>query len=418
MNYILGFGVSALGFVSALKTTKNITILEKNSYSGGHSYSHEFNGFYFDEGTHISHSKDEKFLKKILLNLKYKSKYSKVLNYSEGNWFDYPIHNNLINFHNKLDYLHSFLSREETKKPLNFQDWCINNYGNKITNDFYKKYTKKYWNKNLKDLDTSWTTGRVFNSKEDKVILNTFFKNKDKVSTFDKFRYPNKNGFYGFFKKKFESYKSISLNNIKIKKIDLRNKIISTDFFKKEYQNIFSTIPIPELPNYINFPKKIIKCINSLEFTSLYTLNIIINKKIDFNHDWNYIYDEATNISRVTILNNTNQSNSNRTAIQAEIFELGNRRKKFKIDNEIKFLAKILNFKKNEVIFKQIKFIKYSYIISKKTNQQNVKKIKEYLSKYNIYLFGLYGDWIYYWSDQAYNKGEELCKKFLKNRYI
>ena len=327
MNYILGFGVSALGFLSAFKK-RNITILEKNSHSGGHAYSHKFNGFYFDEGTHISHSKDKKFLKKILINNRYKSKYSKVLNYSDGNWFDYPIQNNLINFDDKLDYLHSFLSRNEIKKPSNFQDWCISNYGNKITNDFYKKYTKKYWNKNLIDLDTTWITGRVFNSKEDQILLNTFFKNKDKLSTFDKFKYPKKNGFYGFFKTKFESYKNITLNNVKIKKIDKKNKIISTNLFKKEYKNIFSTIPIPELPNYITFPKKIITCINSLEFTSLYTLNIIINKKIDFNHDWNYIYDESTNISRVTILNNTNQLNSNRTAIQAEIFELGKRKKK------------------------------------------------------------------------------------------
>ena len=38
--------------------------------------------------------------------------------------------------------------------------------------------------------------------------------------------------------------------------------------------------------------------------------------------------------------------------------------------------------------------------------------IKEYLNKHGIYPFGLYGDWIYYWSDQSFMKGMSFGKKF------
>ena len=75
MNFILGFGISSLGFIKGFGA-KNIKILEKNSYNGGHAYSHQLKEF-FDEGTHILHSKNKFFLKLLLKNKKYISKSSK-----------------------------------------------------------------------------------------------------------------------------------------------------------------------------------------------------------------------------------------------------------------------------------------------------------------------------------------------------
>ena len=61
-NFILlGSGLSALGFLQKNKN-ENILVFDKNDYVGGHAYSHNLNGYYFDEGAHISHTKNNTFL--------------------------------------------------------------------------------------------------------------------------------------------------------------------------------------------------------------------------------------------------------------------------------------------------------------------------------------------------------------------
>lgn len=414
MNYILGFGLSALGFLRGYKK-KDLKILEKNSYNGGHAYSHKLKNFYFDEGTHILHTKNKKFLNYFLKKNEHISKHSKVLNYYNGTWFKYPVQNNLLDLDQKLNFLTSYLTRPNISKPKNFFEWCLSSYGNEITKKFYKVYTKKYWNKELDILDTSWLPGRVFDANDKQVIMNTFFKNNESVITFNEFKYPKKNGFYGFFKSDFKKYKNITSNNVNIQKIDLKKKIITYDKNKKRYEKIYSTIPLPEFKKYISFPKVIQNCLDSLEYTSLYTLNIIIKKNnFNYDHDWNYIYDKNSNISRISILNNISKINSNNIALQVEMFKLGDTKYNLNIDYELKNLIKIFKINKNDIIDYDFRTVKYSYVISKNSNMGNVSKIKRYLNKYDIYPFGLYGDWIYYWSDQAYLKGMDFGKKFNK----
>ena len=412
MNFILGFGLSSLGFLNGYNKT-DIKILEKNNYNGGHVYSHKFRDFYFDEGVHVLHSKNKKFLKFILKNSKYINKSSNPINYYNGNWFKYPVQNNLSMVDNGLKYLISFLVRSKNFKPKNFLEWCLSVYGEEITNKFYKRYTQKYWNKNLAELDTSWLPGRVFSTNDEQVIKNCFFNNKDSVSTFDKFKYPKTNGYFGFFKNHFDKYKKITTNNVRIESINLKEKIISYNKKKEKFDKIFSTIPLPELKKYISFPKQIKTCIDKLEFTSLYTVNIIIKKKFyNFRQDWNYVYDNKTRISRMSILNNIQGSKSKYLAVQIEIFTLGNSTAKVNVKKEIAYLSKILKINKKDIIDHSVRFIKYSYVISKNNNLSNVIKIKNFLNKFNFYPFGLYGDWIYYWSDQAFIKGFDFGKKF------
>ena len=184
----------------------------------------------------------------------------------------------------------------------------------------------------------------------------------------------------------------------------------------KPYEKIYSSIPLPELKKYINFPKKISKCLDSLEYTSLYMINIIIKKgAIRNDHDWNYVYDKGSNISRISILNNINNiKTSKNIGLQLEMFKLGSEKYKLNLEKEINKFIKIFNIKKTDIVDFKNNFVEYSYIISKNSNKKNVSLIKNYLNKYEIYPFGLYGDWIYYWSDQSFMKGAAFGKKFNK----
>ena len=57
-NVIIGSGLSALGFFENLRDQSKYIIYDKKSYPGGHAASHKFENEYFDEGAHISHTKN------------------------------------------------------------------------------------------------------------------------------------------------------------------------------------------------------------------------------------------------------------------------------------------------------------------------------------------------------------------------
>ena len=59
---ILGTGMGAFGAWYRLRSERHDVVLyDKNSYVGGHTYSHvSTTGFTFDEGPHVSFTKDER----------------------------------------------------------------------------------------------------------------------------------------------------------------------------------------------------------------------------------------------------------------------------------------------------------------------------------------------------------------------
>jgi len=410
MNFLIGFGLSGLGFFSNVKNKKNFKILEKNSYLGGHSYSHKLDNIYFDEGAHILHSKNKKFINKFT-KIDHNYQKSFVLNYKSSKWFNYPVQDNLIDINNKIKYLESFLIRNKNIKIKNFEDWCFLNYGEKITNDFYRIYNKKYWRKNLKELDVSWLSGRLISSNDDQVILNTFFKNNISNSSFNYFRYPKSKGFYNFFNDEFAKYSKYCHLNTAINNIDLKNKIINYNNNNENYNKIYSTIPLPELLKIIDFPKYIKSAINSLEHTSLICINLILKNNYKFKHHWHYIYDSNIPVSRISIINNISKVNSSKLGIQLEIFYNPKFESMKNIDYEkvIKKVFKTMNIDFKDLIKFDIRQIQYAYIISNKYKNDTVKLIQNFFSKYKIYPFGLYGDWTYYWSDQSYKKGKDFA---------
>ena len=409
MNYLLGFGISGLGFISNINNKKNFKIIEKNSYPGGHSKSHKFNDFYFDEGAHIMHSKNKNFLKKFT-KIKHINQKSKVLNYNSKNWFNYPVQENLLGIDNKLEYLKSYLLRENKSKIKSFKDWCLVNYGSKITSDFYEVYTEKYWRRKLDELDTDWLKGRLISPNDTDIILNTFFSNNHSNASFNTFRYPRKRGFINFFESEFNKYKNYCDFESKIELIDLNNKQIKINNLFYDYESIYSTIPLPELLNIIDFPKNIKKDIGELNNTSLTCINLILKNNYKVNHHWHYVYDKKIPISRVSIINNLVNIKSDKLAIQLEIFyDKKKENIKYNYKNIIKTFLESIDLDITSLIDYEIKKIKYAYIISDNKKEQRVKRIKKFLSKYNFYPFGLYGDWKYYWTDQSYYKGQEMA---------
>ena len=201
---ILGGGLSGLGCALSIPQAR---VFEATNHSGGHCYSHNVNGVYFDEGAHICHSKDKKWLGMLEKNTEgnIKTFQSNVANYYFGKWFSYPVQNHLnelpTNMKTKAlsDFFFAQINRKRAK-PQNYLEWCLKEYGEFITEEFYTLFTNKYWRVPMEELGTDWLAGRLIPSQVQNIIAGALAPKIEDQSSFSQFKYPTNGGFHSFIK--------------------------------------------------------------------------------------------------------------------------------------------------------------------------------------------------------------------------
>tara|TARA_B100001057_G_scaffold414375_1_gene431438 strand:- start:1059 stop:2318 length:1260 start_codon:yes stop_codon:yes gene_type:complete len=413
-NILLGSGLSALGFLEKNKL-QTFIVYDKNNYVGGHAYSHIIDGYYFDEGAHISHSRNKFFLDYLgteKLN-KANTFKSNICNFKNNKKIGYPIQFYLsdLDITDKIKILKDAFTISQNKIN-NYNDWLLDNFGKHLTDNYYMPYTKKYWRCKPSEMSSNWVSGRLPKRDIFKTISSIFFNSYKNKMAYDTFRYPKDEGFFNFFKDKYSKF-DVNLNS-KITKIDLNRKSIIINNQKEVFFNkLISSIPLVDYLDLIPDLKIQIKNdISQLKYTKLYSYNFKIKKKEKIDFHWCYFYDEKIDVSRMSILNNFNQNDNidEYYLIQMEVF----RRNDEKVDtlgmdqNVKDHLLDFFKIKENQIFFEKKIVIEKAYPIPLINTEKIRLKIIDYLKENDIYQIGLYGKWKYMWSDQSFLDGFNL----------
>ena len=311
-NILIGTGLSSLGFMENINKDKDFIIYDKNTYFGGHAYSFKIDNFYFDEGAHISHSKNKEFLEYIdaFNSEKFRQLKCKVYNFYKNKKIGYPIQFNLkdLTFSEKIKYLiSSIIVRKKLKNCKNYYEWLVASYGKFLTEKYYKMYTKKYWRTNYQEMSTDWIKGRLVEKNIFKTLKSLYFTTNDESLVYNEFRYPIQGGFFNFFEQKFKKFQ-FNLG-YDVNKIDIKNKLVQFKNGKTlNYKILVSSIPLSEYKNLlVKVPRWIVNYLEDLKYTKLLTYNYKVKKKVSHDFHWCYFYDEEFPISRMSILNNFNK---------------------------------------------------------------------------------------------------------------
>ena len=141
---VLGTGMAGFGAWHRLRDEPHDVVLyDKNPYAGGHTYSWSFPpGFTFDEGPHVSFTKDERIME--LLAEAVDGEFEQVQyhldNYWRGHWITHPVQTNMFGLPPDLieEVIVDFV--EETRKPetpiRNYEDWLVSAYGRRFAEEF------------------------------------------------------------------------------------------------------------------------------------------------------------------------------------------------------------------------------------------------------------------------------------------
>src|SRR5260370_9174865 len=168
---IIGAGPAGLTAAYELsKQGQQVVVLESDpQYVGGISRTVEYHGFGLETGGHRFFSKSrevEDLWTEILgADMLRRPRSSKI--FYRGNFYAYPL--KPLEALSQLGVLESTLCvfsflqarLRPVRKPKSFEDWVVNEFGERLFRIFFKTYTEKVWGMSCKEISADWAAQRI-----------------------------------------------------------------------------------------------------------------------------------------------------------------------------------------------------------------------------------------------------------------
>lgn len=414
---ILGAGLAGLGCGGALPGSR---LYEARAYPGGHVYSHELAGFFFDEGAHISHSKDPAFVDLITDTASdvVEIPKSTVRNHWNGYWTGYPVQNHLADLPAEVaaDALFDLIAAHSEPRESaqnDYREWCEAQYGLTLTDQFYEAFTEKYWRRQTAELATDWVGGRLIPTDLRNVIRGAMGLEPDAQATFSTFRYPTTGGFFSFFK---DLYSELDVAyGHRVVQIDPKHRTVAFENGRSvDFEHLASSIPLPDLVRMVkDVPESIRNAASRLHHTKLLCVNLVVSTDHPTDLHWAYIYDKSIEAARVSFPGNLSPASCppGQMAVQAEVFR--DHRESWDVGGltsvTIDQLGSVLGFAPEQVVARDAVTVDHAYVISDHDRASAVRYIIGWLKQAGISTMGLYGTWEYMWSDRAFASGAQTA---------
>jgi len=417
---VLGSGISGLsaGFHLNKKGISNV-IYEQNDDWGGLCANFTIDGFRFDKFVHFTFTNEEYVRNTFNSSSELHEHPAISNNYYKGYWLKHPAQNNLfpLTEDEKTKIIDDFIKRpkKEIAEIKDYSEWLECQYGEYFAHNFPFAYTRKYWGKEAKELETKWVGNRMHSPSLGEVIKGATEPNDKNFYYTSVMRYPKVGGFRSILDSTREGL-DIKFNQ-KAVKIDAANKTVSFENgTQTKYDNLISSLPLPEIIKMLeDAPQNVVEAAKNLKHTRGYMVSLGF-KRPDVAKDlWFYIYDEDILAARVysPSLKSKDNAPEGCSSLQAEIFFANDAEilpEDIVLENTIEKLSKMGLFKKEEIAVKDIRFEKYANVIFDHYVYKNRQIVLDYLNSLGIKSIGRFGKWEYMWTNQAFLDGKETAE--------
>jgi protoporphyrinogen oxidase len=426
---ILGAGMAGLGAAARFRAEgRAARILDKKAYAGGHTATHTRDGYVFDEGPHVSFTKQEKIKTAFAeaVGNDYLSIDAKIDNYWQGQFIRHPVITNMHGMPHDVvvkcirDYV------EAGKNPSthigNYEDWLVASYGRTYAETFPMMYTRKYHTTTAANMSTDWVGPRLYQAKLDEVLTGALSSESPNIHYVQDYRYPRHGGFAAFLG-----------GLVRASEIQLRHEVTAIDPTRRElrfqdgrtsnYDGLVSSVPLTDLiPMIKGAPKDVVEAAQLLACTSVVLVNLGIDREDVSKASWTYFYDDEFPFSRVSFPRTFSPHvvPAGCSSIQAEVY-FSNKYKPLTgsadtcIDPTIDGLRRCgIIHPDDKILYCEAMYIPYANIIFDLDRAAAVGKVHGFLDDIGVAYCGRYGDWGYLWSDEAFISGENAASKVLE----
>ncbi|MFO0583911.1 MAG: NAD(P)-binding protein [Anaeromyxobacter sp.] len=427
---ILGTGMAGFGAAHALREAgKSALLFDKKAHIGGHTASYVYEGgrFTFDEGPHVSFTKDER-VKKILadaVNGDYEGYATKVNNHWKGHWIKHPAQINLHGLPPELvskiivDYVEA-----KAKPPAridNYEQWLRASFGNTFAETFPMEYTVKYHTTTAANMSTDWIGPRLYQAKLEEILKGALSPASADVHYIEGFRYPRRGGFVSYLKK-FMDASQVKLGHglksihPKAKEVRFENGAVVP------YSQLISSVPLPDLvPTIEGAPKDVLDAAARLACTEAVIVNVVVDRADLIDAHWTYFYDRDFFFTRLSTphLQSRNNVPPGCGSIQAECYYSRKYRPRDVtpeqcIEPVVRDLKRCGIIRETDkVMFTNAMHIEYANVIFDLERADALKTVHGFLADVGIAWCGRYGDWEYIWTDESFLSGERAARTVL-----
>lgn len=403
-------------------------VFEARSHYGGHTSSHVYpDGFVFDEGPHISFTKNERIQKLFADSCegKYEAFPARVNNYWQGHWIKHPAQVNLAGLPQDLivrcieDFVEA--SHREPGEIENYEQWLNAAFGPTFAQTFPGQYTKKYHTTEAKNLTTDWLGPRLYRPELSEVLHGALSKETRDVHYIPDFRYPSQGGFVSYLKK-FADASDLHLGH-RVRRIRMKNRTLEFDNGNEaEFTRLVSSIPLPALvPLIEGAPKDVLEAAALLSCSQVALVNIGLNRSDISDNHWTYFYDDDYPFARLSFphMFSPGVVPEGHGAIQAEIY-FSPKWKPFTgevedlVEPTIDALMRCGLVKdRSEITHTSTLFAEWGNVIFDHDRARSLATVHGYLQDIGIAWCGRYGDWAYIWTDESFQSGERAANMAL-----
>ncbi len=423
---VIIIGAGPAGLTAAYELAKRKThflVIEKDNTVGGIARTVEYNGYHFDIGGHRFFTKVERVMdmwREVLGNdfLK-RPRISHI--YYNRKFFHYPI--KPLDVVKKLGPVEvalagmSYMKSKLIKRPkeVSFEDYIINNFGERLYKTFFKSYTEKVWGIPCTEIRAEWAAQRIKGLSLTSLMRSALFGNHgNKIKTLiEEFYYPRKGpgmmwqktkeliDSSGFSKVLFQTnpvaiiHDGSHITKIEIENVDGERKII-------EAQSLISSMPIGELLSLLKpaVEKRVLDAAHSLHYRDFIAVALIIDRKDVFPDNWIYIHEPGVQVGRIQNFKNWSPemvSDPGKTCLGMEYFcfttdPIWNMPDKDLIALATKELETIGLVKKEEVLDGAVVRMEKTYPVYDEAYEKAMPIIREVISKFlNLYPVGRNG---------------------------
>jgi protoporphyrinogen oxidase len=326
---IVGAGPAGLTAAYELsKKGRGVVVLEADPrYVGGISRTVEYHGYRFDIGGHRFFSKSrevEDLWTEILgADMLERPRSSRI--FYRGKFYAYPLKplealSQLGVMESALCVL-SFLKARmrPVRDPKSFEDWVVNEFGERLFRIFFKTYTEKVWGMSCKEISADWAAQRIKGLTLGGAIKNALLpkrklRNRAQVvkTLLDTFRYPRL-GPGMMWETCAEKVRALGGEVLLGRTVVAcqfdaassawRVTAHTADGATQEFigEHLVSSMPMRQLVAQIEprLPEAALRSGNSLRYRDFLTIALMLRERNRFTDNWIYIHDPNVKMGRV-----------------------------------------------------------------------------------------------------------------------
>jgi protoporphyrinogen oxidase len=420
---ILGGGLT--GISTAFHLRRPWLLVEKEARLGGHARTDETRGFHFDKTGHWLHLRDP-YMKQLVNELlpgELVPVARKARIFSHGVLTRYPFQGNLHGLPPEIvsecliDFVRAHNDPRSSEPAKNFEDFCLKKFGAGISRHFMIPYNQKLWGVHPREITAEWCSRFVPIPKLDDVIKGAVGDVPPEIGYNVSFLYPKQGGIETLTRALVSrlSGGEVALST-PVEKVNLRDRTINIGGDTISWRALVATIPLPELvARLTDAPKEIEEAAGKLRCTPVRYLNVATKSSPNADFHWIYVPEEKFPFYRVGIYTNAVPAMAppGRGSLYVELSDRGPMPR---VDDIMPDVAQALAAAgaingADDVLFAEIKELKYAYVVFDDNYYSCVGKLINYFEANDVFPRGRYGSWIYNAMEDSILAGKDVAER-------